>query len=379
MKIAQVTEFYAPWAGGISEHVANLSRELRRRGHDVRILTADHSVARGGAPVDPVLERWTYRLGPNVRFPYNGGLASITYRPGLPRALDRLFERESFDIVHIHNPMTPVLPLLALDRSPALNVGTFHSYHPTERMLRWWRWVLAPRQELLQLGLAVSPAARDAFACHFDRTYEIVPNGIDLERFAPNGHTPAPDGEQSLLFVGQLVPKKGLPVLLAAFELLLEELPGLKLRVVGEGSLEGPCRARLGPRSRARVEFLGARHGDDLVELYRSCDVFCAPSVGHESFGITLLEAMAAGKPIVAARIPGYSDVVRDGLEAVLYTSDDARALRDALRRVATDAALRRHLVVAGSARVRDYAWPHVAATVEAHYERLLRQRRASR
>ena len=141
MRIAQVTEFFAPWSGGISEHVAHLSRALRARGHEVRILTSQFRV-RTSAPLDPELEPHTYRLGPNVPFPYNGGMASVTYRPDLPRRLDALFARESFDVVHIHNPMTPVLPLLALDRSPAVNVGTFHSYHPTERMLRWWRWVL---------------------------------------------------------------------------------------------------------------------------------------------------------------------------------------------------------------------------------------------
>ncbi len=375
MRIAQVTEFYPPWSGGIGEHVANLSRELISQGHEVRILTGRHRVSGRAAPVDPELERCTIRLGPNISFPYNGGMASVTYAPGLPQRLDAVLARESFDIVHIQIPMTPILRLLALDRSGAIYVGTFHSYHPTERMLRWWRWALQPRLPRLQLAIAVSPAARAAFHRYFDHPYEIVPNGIDLQRFVPNGHRPPPDGEQSLLFVGQLVPKKGLHVLLAAFEELLEEYPRLRLKVVGDGPLEGTARRQLGPRSRARVEFLGAQHGDRLVELYRTCDVFCAPSVGHESFGITLLEAMAAGKPIVAAEIPGFTDVVRDGVEAVMYASQDPRALRDALRRVVSDGAMRRDLVVAARKRVVEYGWPRVATTVVGHYERLLRSR----
>jgi len=374
MKIAQVTEFYAPWAGGISEHVAHLTRELRAQGHEVRILTGRHRV-RMGAPVDPELERHVYRLGPSVRFPYNGGVASITYAPDLPRRLDALLQRESFDVVHMHNPFTPVLPLLALDRSPAVNVGTFHSYHPTERMLRWWSWVLRGRLPRLHLSLAVSPAAQAAFQRYFATGFEIVPNGIDLLRFAPNGHVSAPDGEQRLLFVGQLVPKKGLPVLLQAFDALLGEFPRLHLTVVGDGPLRETCRRLLTTRTRSQVDFLGQLHGDSLVEQYRSCDVFCAPSIGHESFGITLLEAMAAAKPIVAARIPGYSDVVRDGREALLYTSDSARDLRDALRRVVTDAGLRRRLASRGHETVQGYGWPHVAAIVAANYERLLRER----
>jgi phosphatidylinositol alpha-mannosyltransferase len=375
MRIAQVTEFYPPWSGGIGEHVTHLARELRAQGHEVRIVTGRHRVVGRAAPVDPSLEAHTLRLGPNVRFPYNGGMASVTYTPDMPRRLDAVLARESFDIVHIHNPMTPVLPILALDRSRAINVGTFHSYHPTERMLRWWKWVLGPRLPRLQLAIAVSEAARAAFHRYFQHPYEIVPNGIDLQRFAPNGHVPPPDGEQSLLFVGQLVPKKGLHVLLAAFEELLAEFPRLRLRIVGDGPLEGAARRQLGPRSRPQVEFLGAQHGDQLVELYRTCDVFCAPSVGNESFGITLLEAMAAGKPIVAANIPGYDDVVRDGVEAVMYESRDPRALRDALRSVVRDGAKRRALVTAARRRVADYGWPRVASTVLGHYERLLRER----
>ena len=369
MKIAQVTEFFAPWSGGIGEHVAHLSRELRRRGHDVRILTSRFRAA-GGAPVDPDLEPYTYRLGPNVAFPYNGGMASVTYRLGLPRLLDEVLARESFDIVHIHNPATPVLPLLALDRSPAVNVGTFHSYHPTERMLVWWHAVLRERLSRMPLCIAVSPAARDAFTRYFNRDYEIVPNGIDLQKFSPNGHHPAPDGEQSLLFVGHLVPKKGLGVLLEAFDQLVQEFPRLRLDVVGDGPLRG-----LGAPARSRVTFHGSLHGEALVEMYRACDVFVAPSIGHESFGITLLEAMAAGKPIVAARIPGYADVVRDEREALLHATADPRDLRDVLRRMVTDAGLRRTLAAGGRVRVQQYAWPTVAAAVERHYEKLLRER----
>jgi phosphatidylinositol alpha-mannosyltransferase len=311
-----------------------------------------------------------------VRFPYNGGMASVTYpRPGLAQALDALLARESFDIVHIHNPMTPVLPLLVLDRSPAINVGTFHSYHPTERMIRWWHWVLRDRDPRLALCIAVSEAARGAFQRYFERPYEIVPNGIDLERFRPNGRGKVANGEQTLLFVGHLVPKKGLPVLLRAFELLLEEYPRLRLDVVGDGPEGRSCRQAVSGAAARQVRFLGAVHGDALVDRYRSCDVFCATSVGHESFGITLLEAMAAGKPIVAARIPGFSDVVRDGREALLYDSSDPRALRDALRRVVGDADLRAGLAAAGQLRVQEYAWPRVVTAVEAHYERLLRAR----
>jgi phosphatidylinositol alpha-mannosyltransferase len=354
--------------------VAHLTRELRAQGHDVRILTSRFG-GRGGAPPDPALEPHTYRLGPSWRFPYNGGMASVTYALDLPHALDQLLARESFDIVHVHNPMTPVLPLLALDRSPALNVGTFHSYHPSEKMIEMWHWVLRDRMPRLHLRLAVSASAQAAFQRYFGAEFEVVPNGVDLMRFAPNGHVPAANGEQSLLFVGQLVPKKGLPVLLDAFELLLEEFPRLQLRVVGDGPLGPECRKRLGARSRHRVEFLGELHGAALVECYRECDIFCATSTGHESLGITLLEAMAAGKPIAAARIAGYSDVVREGCEALLYDGSDPRSLRDALRRLIADAGLRQSLARGGRTRVQEYGWPSIAARVAAAYERLVRDR----
>jgi phosphatidylinositol alpha-mannosyltransferase len=164
-------------------------------------------------------------------------------------------------------------------------------------------------------------------------------------------------------------------VLLAAFDLLLEEFPRLRLRVVGDGPLRDICHRDLSARARPRVEFLGQLHREPLVEAYRDCDVFCAPSLGHESFGITLLEAMAAGKPIVAADIPGYRDVVRDGEEALLYPSASPRALCDALRRVVTDAGMRACLAEHGGRRVQAYGWPRVAAAIAGHYERLLRER----
>lgn len=374
MKIAQVTEFFAPWAGGISEHVAHLSRELTSLGHEVHVITSRHGGQ--GAPPDPALEPRTHRFARAVRFPYNGSVASVTYAWGLPRQLDALLAREGFDVVHVHNPMTPTLPLLALDRSPALNVGTFHAYHTQEHMLSLWRWVLLPRMRRLHLALAVSRAARAAYQRYFgDAPFEVVPNGIDLCRFSPNGHVEPPVGEQCLLFVGQLVPKKGLGTLLQAFALLLEEFPRLRLRVVGGGPGLGRYRRQLAPRLRGQVEFVGEQHGTVLVQSYRDCDVFCAPSLGHESFGITLLEAMAAGKPIVAARIPGYVDVVHDGEQAVLHRSGDARDLRDALRRVLTDAPLRRALVARSQRHVERYAWPRVAREIEAKYEELLHQR----
>lgn len=374
MKIAQVTEFFAPWSGGISEHVANLSRELSALGHEVHVITSRHG--RSGRPLDAHLESRTHRFGHSFRFPYNGSVANVTYALGLPQRLDALLAREGFDIVHIHNPMTPTLPLLTLDRSPALNVGTFHAYHAQEHMLALWRWVLQPRMRRLHLALAVSPAAQKAYQRYFqDTPFDIVPNGIDLERFSPNGHVDAPVGEQRLLFVGQLVPKKGLGTLLQAFAWLSDEFPSLRLRVVGDGPLRRTYRARWGAELEGRLEFVGEEHGEQLVEHYRSCDVFCAPSIGHESFGITLLEAMAAGKPIVASRIPGYVDVVHDGREALLCRGGDAGDLRDALRRVITDAALRRRLQAEARRSVLRYAWPRVAREIASHYEELLRKR----
>jgi phosphatidylinositol alpha-mannosyltransferase len=373
MKVLQVTEFFAPWVGGISEHVANLCRELAGLGHEVHVLTSGQPARGGAAP--PGGGARIHRLAPAVRFPYNGGVASASFDLGLPRRLDALFAREGFDVVHLHNPMTPTLPLLALDRSTALNVGTFHAYHRREHMLELWRPLLRSRMRRLHLALAVSSAARAAYQRYFESSrFEIVPNGIDLARFAPNGHVEAPEGEQCLLFVGQLVPKKGLGTLLAAFGMLQREFPRLRLRVVGDGPLRRAYARSLAAPLAERVEFLGARQGEQLVQLYRDCDVFCAPSTGHESFGITLLEAMAAGKPIVAARIPGFVDVVHDGREAVLHRGGDAADLRDALRRVLTDGGLRRSLTAQGRRRVQRYSWRRVALEIESRYERLLGQ-----
>ena len=164
-------------------------------------------------------------------------------------------------------------------------------------------------------------------------------------------------------------------------DLKFHDIPSVADQAVGTGArrqlretFDRILHRRLGRRARERVEFLGQQHGPRLVELYQTCDVFCAPSIGHESFGITLLEAMAAGKPIVASRIAGYVDVVRDGVEALLHRSEDVRDLRDTLRVVVTDAALRTRLASQALRTVQRYAWPGVAREIEARYERLLRE-----
>ena len=325
MKIGIVSEFYYPWPGGISEHICNLARELRSRGHDVRILTGrfDNRLARMQSRFPSLNvgtshlatpapdEDQVIRFGRSLAFPYNGGVTAVTVGSRLSHRLRGVLEREQFDVLHVHDPVAPMLPLMAVSMAKCPVVGTLHAYHQNEnKLLRLFQRPLRTRMAKLAARIAVSRCARDAFEKYFDNLdYRVVPNGVELERFRGNGNQLAtrygPD-RQNVLYVGQFVKKKGFGVLLDAFEIVTRTRDDVRLLAVGDGPNERRYRQHPAPH----VHFLGHHRGKSLASVYEVADLFVAPSVGFESFGITLLEAMAAGLPIVASDITGFRNVV---------------------------------------------------------------------
>jgi phosphatidylinositol alpha-mannosyltransferase len=388
MKIGLVSEFYYPWPGGVSEHTHHLAQELRARGHVVKIVTGrfDNRFARlqaklpgfsvGSSHLDSRApdEEHVIRFGRSVAFPYNGGIASVTVGARLSQRLSRLFENEAFDLVHVHDPLAPTLPLLAVSLATCPVVGTFHAFHQTEnRLLQLFRRPLRGRMERLAARVAVSRSAREAFQRYFgELDYRIVPNGVDIERFQRNGRTLAQRFDarkKNILYVGQFVKKKGFGVLLEAFHAVRERREDVRLLVVGDGPLERAFRKQ----ARADdVHFLGHLRGKALAACYEVADLFVAPSIGFESFGITLLEAMAAGIPIVASDIAGFRNVISHDTEAVLVPPDDVAELARAIERVIDEPDLARALVLAGKDTVKGYSWTRVVDMIESVYSDVL-------
>ncbi len=323
LEILLVSQSYRPVCGGISEHVHHLALALRDRGHRVRILTS-----RPGPEAEEEGLR-VVRIGRRFRIPSNGAMANLAfharYRSLVRRALD-----PPLDLIHVHSPLEPFLPWAVLKEAEVPCVGTFHNAGRPHWGYRMFSSILAPLAERLTLRTAVSLSAARFAGRHFPGEYLIIPNGVDRSRFYPNGPRP-PDRRPTCLFVGSLEPRKGLETLVAAMEIAARRLPARPiLRVVGGGS-----RARTLLRCRGHrafdLEWEGEVPAPALPEIYRQADLFAAPALHGESFGIVLLEALASGLPVVASRIEGYRDLLDGCPAAVLVRTGSAGALAEGI------------------------------------------------
>jgi phosphatidylinositol alpha-mannosyltransferase len=366
VKIALVSPYDYPYPGGVTEHVRSLAEQLLARGHEVHVI-APSSAAPGSLPERPVL----HRVGRPMPIPANGSVARITLPLRGYVQVKRLLAFQGFDIVHLHEPMMPALPLTVLHHSPAINVGTFHAFGRSNVGYFYAKQMLKPLFKRLHGKIAVSGPARDFVGRYFPDTYRVIPNGIDYARFATrlDPIERFEDDRLDVLFVGRLEKRKGLEQLLRAWPLVHQAIPRARLLVVGGGRrLEG-YRRYVRSHGWSEVHFAGHVTPEDLVRFYQTSEVFCAPSTGQESFGIVLLEAMAAGRPIVASQIPGYAEVLEDGAEGLLVPPKSPSALASALTRLLEDAQLRRRMGERGRVKAAAYDWSRVAERVLDFYE----------
>jgi phosphatidylinositol alpha-mannosyltransferase len=368
LKIGIVTQSYYPRFGGVTEHVHATASELSRRGHDVRIITSRFETERDeGLAVE--------RIGRNVLVPYNRAFVDYTIGWQLKRQLRALFRRHDFDIVHTHCPAAPSLPLLAVAAAECPQVGTFHMTG-RNRLQEVFRGVLARRMTRLDARIAVSPTAEECALHYFGGTYSVIPNGVDVDRFHPaNGPFEAwrADDKINVLFVGRLDPRKGVELLIAAVPEVVTRTRGrARFLIVGDSSLRQKLEAAVRPDMRAHVTFVGAVPSADLPRWYATADIFVSPATGNESFGIVLLEAMAAGRPVVCSDIPGYRSVVIPDHNGVVHAPGNVDALADALCRLIDDDERRAVLSANGRKRALEFAWPRVTDAIEAVYQTLL-------
>jgi phosphatidylinositol alpha-mannosyltransferase len=372
MRVGLVAPTYAPYPGGVGEHVRHLAVELRRLGHEVTVVTTRF---RGGAACD---EPGVVRLGRAVLVPANGSLCPVAIDPVMRRRMRRLFERAAFDVVHVHEPFLPMLSLAAVAESPCPVVATFHASNESPVGYRVFRRQLEPYARRLAGRIAVSRAALDTVSPFFGGPYDIVPNGVEVARFADARPFERDPNEFRILFVGRLERRKGLEYLLGAMPAILKDVPGARLCVVGGGPLAGSYRSRVPAVARSRVEFLGFVSSDDLPRHYRSADVYCSPATGGESFGIVLLEAMAAGAAVVASDIRGYRDVVRHGVTGLLTTRASSFGIASAIVHLARSPGAATALRGAARREVERYDWARVTERVLDVYDRALSTSAAS-
>jgi phosphatidylinositol alpha-mannosyltransferase len=376
LKLALVSPYDFAYPGGVNEHVAHLAGQFRRRGHEVHIIAPSSD-----GEAEPCVggEAFMHYIGRVVRIPANGSVARITLSLRSYLQTKRLLREQQFDLIHLHEPMMPALPLTVLRHSRVTNIGTFHAFRNKPLAYFYGKPMLLPFFRKLHGHITVSPAARDFVGEYFPADYRIIPNGIEYARF----NTPRPplqrfrDGRVNVLFVGRLEKRKGLRFLLRAWPLVRERFPEVRLIVVGEGRpLEGYRRfATSQGWTEREVFFAGYVPAEELPRYYQAADIFCAPSTGQESFGIVLLEAMAAGVPIVASEIPGYRAVVTHGSEGLLVKPTNPDVLAAALGNLVLNADLRASMGQAGMRKARTYDWRFVADQVLDYYAEVLDRR----
>jgi phosphatidylinositol alpha-mannosyltransferase len=367
LKIGIVSPYGYPHPGGVNEHVRHSYEAMRHLGHDVWIITSKY----GDERVD---EGRVIRLGTGFAFPANGSMGRVTLGWRFKQQARELLAEHRFDILHFHEPFVPFLSPTVLDQSDTVNIATFHAFggfSPSYWVGKWFAGGLAAK---LHGRIAVSGAARHFISRYFPGDYQIIPNGVDLERFGQaQPFEELRDGTVNILFVGRLEERKGLIHLLKAYHRLRKRHIDARLLVIGSGPKLREYRRYVGLRQIRDVEFLGRVSDDAKARYFASADIFCAPATGQESFGIVLLEAMAAGVPIVASDIHGYKNVVQRGVQGLLVEPRNHRALAAALYSLSHNPELRLQMGEAGRARAPEYSWDSVTERVVELYRDVLR------
>jgi phosphatidylinositol alpha-mannosyltransferase len=361
MRIGIVCPYTLDVPGGVQNHVKDLAEVLIGLGHDVSVLAPSES---GDVPP------YVVPAGATVAVRYNGAVARMSFGPVAAARARRWLKDGGFDVLHLHEPATPSLSLLALWAAECPVVATYHSASDRSRALSATAAILRPSLEKITARIAVSEDARDFQVSHVGGEPTIIPNGLFVDRFAeakPREDWRGPDG--TICFVGRLGdPRKGFPVLADAFGRVAADRPGLRLLVVGGGDVEEAGRL-LRREVREQVTFLGAASDEDKASALRSADVYVAPNTGRESFGIVLVEAMAAGATVLASDLPAFRKVLDNGANGELFANGVVDDLAARLTALLDDPARRAAFDEVASVAVRRYDWSAVASQIVRVYE----------
>lgn len=364
MRIGIVCPYSFDVPGGVQFHIRDLAEHLIALGHTVSVL----------APADEETPLPSYVVGTGKAVPihYNGSVARLAFGPITAAKVSRWLESGRFDVVHLHEPITPSLSILALWAVEGPTVATFHTSFVRSRAMQAAYPLVRGSMEKIHGRIAVSEAARETVITHVGGDAVVIPNGVFVDRFADGPRDDRWVGtpeRPTIAFLGRIdEPRKGFPVLAEALPALLAAQPGLRVLVAGFGDVEA-ARERLDPASSQAVEFLGGISDEDKGALLRSVDVYLAPHTGGESFGIVLVEAMAAGAPVLAADLPPFLRVLDGGRAGATFAAGDSSDLVRQLLALLGDPERRERLALAGAKHAKVYDWATVAADVLTVYE----------
>ncbi|MGI8532171.1 MAG: glycosyltransferase family 4 protein [Geodermatophilaceae bacterium] len=362
MRVGLVCPYTWDIPGGVQFHVRDLAESLLDLGHEVSVLTP--------ADDESTLPAYAVCAGRAVAIRYNGAVARMQFGPVSAARVRRWLKTNRFDVLHVHEPAAPSLSLLACMLATGPIVATVHTASTRLFWLAAGQGMLQPFMERVSGRIAVSDLARRLQVEHLGLDAVVIPNGVHVAHYRGAGTLPGlPRSGGTVGFIGRYdEPRKGMPVLVRALAALAPGRPGLRLLVAGRGDAED-FEDGLPAALRGKVQLLGLLSEQDKAALLRSVDVYCAPNTGGESFGVILLEAMAAGAPIVASDLDAFRRVLDGGRAGVLVPVDDPDALAAGLAAVLDDPGRRAELVRAGASVVAEYDWPVVARRIVGVYE----------
>jgi phosphatidylinositol alpha-mannosyltransferase len=363
LRVLLASPYDLTYIGGVTSHIFDLAAQLRLEGHEVTVAgaTGDGRVQDGEV----------VSLGGSFRFPTRGDAARVNLNPLVHLKVRDLLKQGSFDVLHMHEPFLGFIGSSLMRYGDAVKVGTFHTWNKRTHypylvfgpLVRRWNHMLDGR-------IAVSERARITVNRYVPDTYTVIPNGINYQAFAEAAPPPEHlrDRKPTILFVGRLEARKGVQVLLRSFKAMKPRIPRLRLVIVGEGSMDGTLRRWVREHALDDVFFEGFQRRADLPGYYHCADVFCSPSVENESAPITLLEAMAAGRPVVATEGNGSHIVGSSGETGLVVPPDDPFGLADALERFLEDDALAERVGAAAQLRAQEFDWQIIARTIVDYY-----------
>lgn len=375
MKIGIVTEYYYPLIGGITEHVHHFAIEAKKMGHEPVIVTS-LSGDRSTRTAEGIR---IVRIGRSLPLFSNGSIARVTVGFGMGRRLRKVFLKEKFDIIHIHSPFVPSLPLFAQRYANAPVVGTFHTQFDSSLFLEVCHRAMRKYYDHLSGKIAVSHLCVDSmrpffekFSNDFDADFDVIPNGVDIDKFDPSNKKIEKfmDGKKNIFFLSRIEPRNGLEYLIKAFQMIREKRDDCRLIIGGSGPLKKHCERMVPNALKNDIHFLGQINGS-RPEYYSTADIFCFPTT-KASFGITLLEAMASAKPVVAFSLEAFERIITNGKDGILCGEPSAENLAREINRLLDDQKLRENIGTNARVTSEKYSWKKIAEKVIDHYEEIL-------